>query len=933
MDRFHYGRFRNEMEKALVTVRKIVGAEKEPVYPSELSHEYGDKYLLVERAANSSLMACMTSLEMFGLSKEQLGMLKNWAKSGKTVTLVLTREETSEFDRKEEVKQDGKTTKVSTFMGVKHTEKIVTTITDYHWKFSVKYKLFVYPGNDKESALTLKQENRCIGLKTQTDTNPRPPSLKRHDICVEVSHLLLLVDDAGYGTFKVDRSVKTCRTPRRNEDVEKLEQKLQQVSSWCTRIKEYFGPDLQMAASPNGERPGLFAAVSPEEVFVPVVPLFAYRSKKDEAKNGASLMTLGDVDAFMSEHRKELLFALEKVVSTFDTPPKNDQEDQTEQVLGVAEVQMTLLADHLDRICMLYSTCIDYIEQMLYQQLREAIGKHIDVRDFTEYMRYHYRKMYAHDLGPKPFSYDVRREGYSPQGTVSIEYKPDEPGSKTEEILTTSRRRSREDAVPMKFQISAATQVYINGPQYIHGYISHKFSHQSPPGIRLVSRARQFSSFVLLVGRVVSRDTFKPSHAIVLHNKDEVILSLILDPLPTPKAFRDAIESLSPEQQEFAKAFRKMQLESTLFGVCVVQIKPQLEALLNLPQGALTKEIKLTQDLMRLFMEYQVPSDLLTFDGEETTSLEDKLSRVKSNTAAVLDMIEKSREEDLKRGKEAAENAIYNAVEECDADIDCVASVESPGAPTLFGSSQVMKKKSAGFGSRGGPQPRSLATAGLFGGGGAAPQMMRCAAAPPPPPVPYSANVSFAANAAQVQQQLHADQAPPTKHTVIQPHEDKDDSSEPTTSVDYTAIPAQLDAKFENLDTDAALRPTTIKVHGCSRSRQKNLISKPTESTLYDGDLRLERAKAMDLIDAISRSGELALVESSFHVIVAATHCFDETVIDTVVKQNQNPIESIERSSLIVASTIQDTPVASLLAPSASKRIRLASPQLFNMLE
>ena len=31
--------------------------------------------------------------------------------------------------------------------------------------------------------------------------------------------------------------------------------------------------------------------------------------------------------------------------------------------------------------------------------------------------------------------------------------------------------------------------------------------------------------------------------------------------------------SLSPEQQAFAKAFRAMQLESTLFGVLVVQIK------------------------------------------------------------------------------------------------------------------------------------------------------------------------------------------------------------------------------------------------------------------------------------------------------------------------------------------------------------------------
>jgi hypothetical protein len=36
---------------------------------------------------------------------------------------------------------------------------------------------------------------------------------------------------------------------------------------------------------------------------------------------------------------------------------------------------------------------------------------------------------------------------------------------------------------------------------------------------------------------------------------DEVTIPLLLEQIPTPKEFRDAIESLSPEQQRFAKAF------------------------------------------------------------------------------------------------------------------------------------------------------------------------------------------------------------------------------------------------------------------------------------------------------------------------------------------------------------------------------------------
>ena len=100
----------------------------------------------------------------------------------------------------------------------------------------------------------------------------------------------------------------------------------------------------------------------------------------------------------------------------------------------------------------------------------------------------------------------------------------------------------------------------------------------------------------------------------IVRNKDEFTLPLDFETIPTPKEFKDAIASLSPEQQEFCKAFRGMQLESTLFGVVVIQIKPQLEKLLQLPPNCLAKEIQLTEHLMELFIKYQIPSDLLAFE-------------------------------------------------------------------------------------------------------------------------------------------------------------------------------------------------------------------------------------------------------------------------------------------------------------------------------
>ena len=121
--------------------------------------------------------------------------------------------------------------------------------------------------------------------------------------------------------------------------------------------------------------------------------------------------------------------------------------------------------------------------------------------------------------------------------------------------------------------------------------------------------------------------------------------------------FKDAIESLSPEQKRFATAVRSMQLESSVFGVCVVQLKPQLEALLGLDDDALTKEIKLTQDLLSLFIEYQIPSDLLTFDDREGSGAatpSEKVEAVKGHVAAVQEMLAAARAAEIAEEEEKA---------------------------------------------------------------------------------------------------------------------------------------------------------------------------------------------------------------------------------------------------------------------------------------
>ena len=123
------------------------------------------------------------------------------------------------------------------------------------------------------------------------------------------------------------------------------------------------------------------------------------------------------------------------------------------------------------------------------------------------------------------------------------------------------------------------------------------------------------------------------------------------------------------------------QLEGTVFGLLTIQLKPQLEKLLKLQDGSLTKEIQLTQDLLRLFIEYQVPSDLLSYEGDIEADVAARLSQVKGHVKSIMEMIEKTKKDQLEEtAKEFVQGHLEDtelSSEECDmlGETDCAPQV------------------------------------------------------------------------------------------------------------------------------------------------------------------------------------------------------------------------------------------------------------------
>jgi len=126
------------------------------------------------------------------------------------------------------------------------------------------------------------------------------------------------------------------------------------------------------------------------------------------------------------------------------------------------------------------------------------------------------------------------------------------------------------------------------------------------------------------------------------------------------------------------------------------------------------------------------------------------------------------------------------------------------------------------------------------------------------------------------------------------------------------------------------MRPTKIIVADTWRKKaQKALLASPADSVLQKAEQDTEKQKAFDLLDALSRAGSLPIDAASLHVILAATHCFDESLINTLVVRNVNPIEKLERSSLIVAETVKGVPATELVRPEAYESIsKFSAPAL-----
>jgi hypothetical protein len=125
-------------------------------------------------------------------------------------------------------------------------------------------------------------------------------------------------------------------------------------------------------------------------------------------------------------------------------------------------------------------------------------------------------------------------------------------------------------------------------------------------------------------------------------------------------------------------------------------------------------------------------------------------------------------------------------------------------------------------------------------------------------------------------------------------------------NVEWTRFPSALDAICDATGSvGASIRPTLVRVGDDWTRSQASLLSQETVSQPFTAsDQKRARDDAFHVLDTLSRSGLLTLTDAEMHVVLAATHNFERSLIDTVVQQNIDPIGKLVDSMRLVSDTL-----------------------------
>eukprot|EP00949_MAST-11_sp_MAST-11-sp1_P002411 g2411.t1 len=418
------------LDQAYELAGKVLAQDQELLRPDDTPHRYSNKFQLVESAVTVGCLALWDSL-FSKVARESLEkFLEDW-KSGVIGTgadLVFTlRKKPLKFKRS----QKRERTETKTFKEVKpgffwgrrtsYTEKkVVITEYDHTYDFVFDWDLaFKHGMEGRTEVLSSTCTFEISSVSSKSDPMEELLSFGDSGGGSSISELVdasFLLDVVSSRTFRIDRTVESCRTPRRNVDTESALKFFSDCHEFCCRVEKHIldamKAEIGLTLNSSGWRGN--PNIAPLKLWSPVLASFAFCRDGDSGLGTGDFRALHTSDdsvvlTFLDRHLQLLLDGVEYVL-----------EDEESAHSG--ELCLYLRTCDAASLCSDSVRCIGEVEQMLFDQMVDAVGKILDAKDFRDYMEFHSRNLFLPEYAPRAFSHTIRRGPHSAAcGILSIE--------------------------------------------------------------------------------------------------------------------------------------------------------------------------------------------------------------------------------------------------------------------------------------------------------------------------------------------------------------------------------------------------------------------------------------------------------------------------------------------------------------------------------
>jgi hypothetical protein len=341
-----------------------------------------DKFLAAEFVTNVAIAAYVHTLERLGLTQS---ILQTWTLEKLRVATLrfearvscsyVGQDETKVVVAEHEVERNVTTSSLLPKSVATETAKVKKTVLRHIWDVSLSYNLTVlcnvgdgscdFDGSRREAngsvcnrtgdkrRILLKGGTNSQTISTPAKTAPVRQNLDRaYDVPLTwlLQHLApwSMTDTSSTAAFRIDRLDSSCKTPRRNDDVESALRFDREFYGWASQVEKYLvsvdgihsseGNELgdatllQVGIS-SKQQSRLVDLLESLDIMVPIAPLMDNRT-----------IMVNDTDAVLKEHVASLDGALGRLLSTrglWHTGETN------ESLIGYEEATIAVLCRHV----------------------------------------------------------------------------------------------------------------------------------------------------------------------------------------------------------------------------------------------------------------------------------------------------------------------------------------------------------------------------------------------------------------------------------------------------------------------------------------------------------------------------------------------------------------------------------------------------------